>query len=316
MNLNNQLKNPSLLQTENLLATFSKSCTINENERENLPSHEISEENCYEEQKTKPILTELNKKEQKENTDKKNHNTNFYIPIKGDQDDEVLRELIFEEKKEQKSLNEISQNEKPAKEIKKLEPQKTISDDIYKILSLDSLITEEIHKYFLEMKGMPETKMEEILSRKISLTPLTKRLSNKTLILDLDDTLVHTVDETKKYSQKDLKDAEVNIVHYYEPKKGVKIDIKFIIRPFALSFLQEISSYFEVISFTASERPYADAIIDKIDPEKNIFDYRLYRDKCIHIKNVWVKNLGIFQNRELKNLIIVDNTISTFRDNM
>ena len=166
------------------------------------------------------------------------------------------------------------------------------------------------------MKGMPETKMEEILSRKISLTPVTKLLSNKTLILDLDDTLVHTVDETKKYSQKDLKDAEVNIVHYYEPKKGVKIDIKFIIRPFALSFLQEISSYFEVISFTASERPYADAIIDKIDPEKNIFDYRLYRDKCIHIKNVWVKNLGIFQNRELKNLIIVDNTISTFRDNM
>lgn len=34
------------------------------------------------------------------------------------------------------------------------------------------------------------------------------------------------------------------------------------IRPYALSFLKRASQHFEVICFTASDRSYADAILD------------------------------------------------------
>jgi CTD small phosphatase-like protein 2 len=74
-----------------------------------------------------------------------------------------------------------------------------------------------------------------------------------------------------------------------------------------------VNKYFEVIVFTASHKYYADVILDYIDPEKKLIQHRLYREHCIPTSDgVYIKDLRIFKNRDLKDLIIVDNAIYSF----
>jgi CTD small phosphatase-like protein 2 len=49
------------------------------------------------------------------------------------------------------------------------------------------------------------------------------------------------------------------------------------VRPHLLYCLEELSHYYQLIVFTASEQSYADAILDKIDPAHQLFEHRLYR---------------------------------------
>lgn len=73
------------------------------------------------------------------------------------------------------------------------------------------------------------------------------------------------------------------------------------------------NKHFEVIVFTASNKQYADAILNYIDPENIYFQHRLYREHCIPTADgVYIKDLRIFQNRDLKDIIIVDNAIYSF----
>ena len=217
---------------------------------------------------------------------------------------------------EDKKIDNKSKNSSDSIELKeKMRQQLSISDDIYMIINLTSQMTDEIKKNFEIIKDLSETTQSEIESRKVQLKKVDKKLTNKTLILDLDDTLVHTLNEKKTYSQKDLNLLEINSAFYIDPKKGLKSPVKYIIRPYALSFLQNIFPFYEIILFTASDQSYADSIIDKLDPEKNLIDHRLYRQHCIPIKNQHIKNLKILENRDLKNIIIVDNLIISFKDN-
>lgn len=48
-------------------------------------------------------------------------------------------------------------------------------------------------------------------------------------------------------------------------------------------------------------------VLDEIDPDRQIIKHRLYRENCIQIHhNIYAKDLRII-NRDLKNLILVDN---------
>jgi CTD small phosphatase-like protein 2 len=42
------------------------------------------------------------------------------------------------------------------------------------------------------------------------------------------------------------------------------------IRPFAMEFLAKMSNIFEIIIFTASEKSYADSILDHLDPHSKL----------------------------------------------
>ena len=66
-----------------------------------------------------------------------------------------------------------------------------------------------------------------------------------------------------------------------------------------------MSKIYEIVVFTASQRLYADKVIDMIDPKRRI-SHRLYRENCIVInKTFYLKNLQIL-GRNLKDTIIVD----------
>ena len=49
------------------------------------------------------------------------------------------------------------------------------------------------------------------------------------------------------------------------------------IRPYIIECIQEAKKNFQVIVFTASHQVYADAILDYIDPMRELFSERLYR---------------------------------------
>ena len=75
-----------------------------------------------------------------------------------------------------------------------------------------------------------------------------------TLVLDLDETLVHFKNENGK--------------------------AKFLIRPYVYNLLKNLSTFYELIIFTAAQKEYADWILDKIDSKKSI-SHRLYREHCV-----------------------------------
>ena len=64
--------------------------------------------------------------------------------------------------------------------------------------------------------------------------------------------------------------------------------------------------------FTASERNYADAIINYLDPNFNFIQSRLYREHCIKSHNTYIKDIRIISNRRPCDIVIVDNCAASF----
>ena len=105
-----------------------------------------------------------------------------------------------------------------------------------------------------------------------------------TLVLDLDETLVHYIsDNDSAYIQ---------------------------IRPGTEDFLIDLAKYYEIVIFTAALQKYADVVINSIDPN-NVISYRLYRQHTISIGNSNVKDLTKL-GRDLRYVIIVDNCLENF----
>ena len=106
-----------------------------------------------------------------------------------------------------------------------------------------------------------------------------------TLVLDLDETLVH----------------------YFE----VGGEGNFLVRPGCTEFLREASEYYEVVIFTAALQDYADWVLNQIDPNGYI-SYRLYRQHAISAGSYYIKDLSKV-GRELSKVIIVDNVAENFQ---
>lgn len=64
--------------------------------------------------------------------------------------------------------------------------------------------------------------------------------------------------------------------------------------------------------FTAADQEYADLILDKIDPNRTLFSHRMYRQHCIKVDDCYVKDLRIIADRDLEDMVIVDNSIISF----
>jgi len=141
-------------------------------------------------------------------------------------------------------------------------------------------------------------------------------LKKKLLLLDLDETLVHSEirDKNNFHILNKLKD-KANCYHkvfsYMDGNYLYYFDLFF--RPYLFDFLHEIHNYFDIGIFTASSQGYADTIIDYIDPTGTIFNFRLYRDACIPIQNsIYIKDLRIIRNYEPSNVILLDNSLYSF----
>ncbi|CAD8047361.1 unnamed protein product [Paramecium sonneborni] len=111
--------------------------------------------------------------------------------------------------------------------------------------------------------------------------PYLSKTNKYTLILDLDETLVH----------------------YQEGQ--------FLVRPYAQQFLKEMSKFYEIVIFTAAQQDYADFILDLIDEDK-VISHRLYRQHTTLVKNTYVKDIEKI-GRDIKKTIIIDNLAENFQ---
>ena len=144
----------------------------------------------------------------------------------------------------------------------------------------------------------PQKTSENKKPQEISSYLLPKQSSDKkTLVLDLDETLVH--------SQFQPFDAPSDIILKIELENEFH-DIHVMVRPGVSEFLKNMGKIYEIVIFTASVSKYADPLLDIIDKEKNC-KFRLFREHCTPINTCYVKELKKL-GRELKNIIIVDNS--------
>jgi Dullard-like phosphatase family protein len=96
--------------------------------------------------------------------------------------------------------------------------------------------------------------------------------------------------------------------------KKAKVGIN--IRPYLKETLDILSKNYIMIIYTASHQSYADAVVDYIDPEKKYFKQRLYRQNCLRVQMeeefIYVKDLRLLENIDLKRTIIIDNSLLSF----
>ena len=124
-----------------------------------------------------------------------------------------------------------------------------------------------------------------------------KTCTKKTLVLDLDETLVHS-----QFFPFPIKSDVILKINIQEQVQ----DIHVLIRPGVQTFLQRLSKLYEIVIFTASVSKYADPLLDILDKD-NYCSFRLFREHCTMIGVTFIKDLNKL-GRDLKDVIIVDNS--------
>ncbi|KAB8233692.1 putative general stress response phosphoprotein phosphatase Psr1/2 [Aspergillus alliaceus] len=127
--------------------------------------------------------------------------------------------------------------------------------------------------------------------------PLPHLRERKCLVLDLDETLVHS-------SFKVLERADFTIPVEIE---GQYHNIYVIKRPGVDQFMKRVGELYEVVVFTASVSKYGDPLLDQLDIH-NVVHHRLFRDSCYNHQGNYVKVVG----RDLRDTIIIDNSPTSY----
>ena len=142
------------------------------------------------------------------------------------------------------------------------------------------------------LHNVPQPRPDEIQARLVHLGPKSKKY---TLVLDLDETLVFS---SELLIEEDDKDQSRLIIYQ---------------RPGASEFLQHVSEKYEVVIFTAAAESYALEAAQVVDPEKRYIKRVLSRDYCVRVKEEYtVKDLRIFADRQLSEVLIADNDPFSF----
>eukprot|EP00286_Rhodomonas_abbreviata_P004846 CAMPEP_0181318436 /NCGR_PEP_ID=MMETSP1101-20121128/17003_1 /TAXON_ID=46948 /ORGANISM="Rhodomonas abbreviata, Strain Caron Lab Isolate" /LENGTH=211 /DNA_ID=CAMNT_0023425901 /DNA_START=443 /DNA_END=1075 /DNA_ORIENTATION=- len=123
-----------------------------------------------------------------------------------------------------------------------------------------------------------------------------------TLVLDLDETLVHS--RAQPFNQP--YDWKVHVPSGMHPGCTFFVNV----RPHTQHFLRVVSRWYEVVVFTASLQHYADPVIDRIDPGGCV-GRRFFRESCIEERAGFVKDLAAVRP-DLSQVVIVDNSPAAY----
>lgn len=122
----------------------------------------------------------------------------------------------------------------------------------------------------------------------------------KCLVLDLDETLVHSAFKYLRTADFVLPvDIDDQIHNVYVIK-----------RPGVDEFIKRVCALYEVVIFTASVSRYGDPLLDILDKHK-LIHHRLFRESCYNYEGNYIKNLSQL-GRPLSEIIILDNSPASY----
>lgn len=128
------------------------------------------------------------------------------------------------------------------------------------------------------------------------------RKKSITLVLDLDETLIHSTLEH-------CDDADFTFPVFLNMKQHTVYVRR---RPYLQIFLEKVAQMFEIVIFTASESIYAEQLLNILDSDRKLISRRIYRESCIFSDGSYTKDLTIL-GVDLAKVAIIDNSPQVFR---
>jgi len=166
----------------------------------------------------------------------------------------------------------------------------------------DEEIDEDEFNPYLFIKSLPDyPSVVPYPQSKICLPPKDPSDPRITLVLDLDETLVHCTVEP-------IADADMIFPVTFN---GIQYKVHVRTRPYLMEFLEAVSKKFEVVVFTASQRVYANELLKRIDPDGKYIKHRIFREACLLVEGNYLKDLNVL-NRNLATSVLVDNSPHAF----
>ena len=191
-------------------------------------------------------------------------------------------------------------------------------------INLIETISEILFSFLINYKTRKILSIFQQIKSNPSINTLLKKLNFNTIISHytenknknlINDTLL-TIEEapkppylspiSPKYKYTLVLDLDETLVHYVSDNDSAYIQI----RPGAEEFIKELSEFYEIIIFTAALQNYADLIISGLDPDGVVSD-KLYRQHTINKDNSYIKDLEKL-GRDIKKVIIIDNISENF----
>lgn len=139
----------------------------------------------------------------------------------------------------------------------------------------------------------------------------------KTLVLDLDETLIHSLAKGGRMSSGHMVEVKLNApvavstAHANQPAQviGPQHPILYYVhkRPHCDEFLKKICKWYKLVIFTASVQEYADPVIDWLEQERKYFVGRYYRQHCTFRNGAYIKDLSSIEP-DLSKVMILDNS--------
>ncbi|KAM0014907.1 putative protein-serine/threonine phosphatase [Helianthus debilis subsp. tardiflorus] len=159
---------------------------------------------------------------------------------------------------------------------------------------------DEFDPYFF-IKNLPELASVVPSFRPVLLPKRTRSCPSTTLVLDLDETLVHSTLEP-------CEDADFTFTVNFNLEDH-KVYVR--CRPYLKEFMERVACLFEIIIFTASQSIYAEQLLNVLDPKRKVFRHRVYRESCVYLEGNYLKDLSVL-GRDLAHVVMIDNSPQAF----
>ncbi|KAK2852139.1 hypothetical protein FQN49_005329 [Arthroderma sp. PD_2] len=142
------------------------------------------------------------------------------------------------------------------------------------------------------------------------------RSPQKTLILDLDETLIHSLSKGGRMSSGHMVEVKLSVPMATSAGPGAsptilgpQHPILYYVhkRPHCDAFLRKVCQWYKLVVFTASVQEYADPVIDWLEQERKYFHSRYYRQHCTIRNGAYIKDLSSVEP-DLSKVMILDNS--------
>ena len=172
----------------------------------------------------------------------------------------------------------------------------------FAVIILDTIL-------FGELEANKNRSMQNCLSSNLNLIKnVNNGLIGSSIINNIKDFPPFLPPINPKYKYTLILDMDETLIHYF----FTHINGMFFVRPFCFNFLNELNDIYEIITFTAGTKEYADNILNILDIDNNIIKYRLYRQHTTILGCSIYKDLSKI-GRDLSRVIIIDNLRENFR---